>query len=321
MIHSLDRRPDKRELVVLDCTTIVPELSGSEFFGHERGAYTGADRARDGAFALADRGTLFLDEIGELPMKLQAQLLRVVQEQTFKRVGGNGWLPSRFRLVCATNRDLYAEVAAGRFRADLYYRLASIVCRLPPLHDRAEDVLPLFRRFWGDLHPSGDDVPVLTEPVRQLLVCRQYPGNVRELRQLTARMAYRHVGTGPITLGDVPEDERGAAPLSTDWPDADFLNSVRRAMVRGIGLKEITRAASETAIRIAMTEERGNLHQAALKLGVTDRALQLRKAHDRRNAGQWSYEPTTTRPKRNETQGIDASPSQGSAFGAPSASK
>src|ERR1044071_8468534 len=104
LFHTLDGRADKRELVVLDCTTVVPELSGSEFFGHERGAYTGAVGARDGVFALADGGTLFLDEVGELPPRLQAELLRVVQEGTYKRVGGNTWQRTRFRLLCATHR-------------------------------------------------------------------------------------------------------------------------------------------------------------------------------------------------------------------------
>ena len=106
----------KRDLVVLDCATVVPELSGSEFFGHERGAYTGAGAPRDGAFALADGGTLFLDEVGELPPAFQAQLLRAVQERTYKRVGGNTWHRTNFRLVCATNRDLPDEVAAAPSR-------------------------------------------------------------------------------------------------------------------------------------------------------------------------------------------------------------
>src|SRR4029453_7379501 len=103
---TLGPRPDKGRLVILDCTTVVPELSGSEFFGHERGAFTHAVSAREGAFALADKGTLFLDEVGELPPALQSELLRVVQEKTFKRVGSNTWRETSFRLVCATNRDL-----------------------------------------------------------------------------------------------------------------------------------------------------------------------------------------------------------------------
>src|SRR5262249_44123862 len=147
LIHELNAATKERSLVVVDCTTIVPELSGSEFFGHERGAFTGAVAARDGAFALADGGTLFLDEIGELPSHLQAQLLRVIEEGTYKRVGGNAWQRTNFRLVCATNRDLPRLVEAGKFRGDLYFRIASWVFRIPPLSERIEDILPLARHF------------------------------------------------------------------------------------------------------------------------------------------------------------------------------
>ena len=139
---------------MLDCSTLVPSLSGSEFFGHERGAFTGAVDARDGAFALAAGGTLFVDEIGELPPELQTQLLRAVQEHTYKRVGGNVWRQTDFRLVCATNRDLQADVAAGRFRQDLYYRIAGVCCHLPPLRDRLDDVPVLTEYFLRELSPG-----------------------------------------------------------------------------------------------------------------------------------------------------------------------
>src|SRR5262249_5035658 len=143
-------------------------LSGSEFFGHERGAFTGAVSQRDGAFALADGGTLFLDEVGELPLPLQAQLLRVVQERTYKRVGGNTWHRTNFRLVCATNRDLLAQVGRGEFRADLYYRIASFVCKLPPLRQRLDDVIPLAEYFLRQMYPNGEP-PQLDDAVRAYL--------------------------------------------------------------------------------------------------------------------------------------------------------
>jgi transcriptional regulator with GAF, ATPase, and Fis domain len=293
LVHSLDPRPRKRDLVVLDCTTVVRELSGSEFFGHERGAYTGATGPRDGAFALAHRGTLFLDEVGELPPPLQAQLLRVVQEGTYKRVGGNAWNSTEFRLVCATNRELLADVAAGRFRADLYYRIASVICSLPPLRDRPEDVLPLFHHFLAELRPDTEP-PELDEPVREYLLRREYPGNVRDLKQLAARVAYRHVGPGPITVGDLPENERPAGSVAEEsWRDAAFETSIRRALARGVGLKEIGKLATESAIRIALDEEEGNLQRAAQLLGVTDRALQMRKAASRQS------EPTLGHPQVN----------------------
>jgi hypothetical protein len=142
LIHTLDGRPQKRDLIVLDCTTVVSELSGSEFFGHERGAFTGAIASRDGAFALADGGTLFLDEIGELPYTLQAELLRAVQEHTYKRVGSNTWQKTEFRLVSASNRELRPDKNARGFRPDLYYRITNWTCSLPPLRDAGRTSLP-----------------------------------------------------------------------------------------------------------------------------------------------------------------------------------
>ena len=281
-IHDLNSRPDKGQLVVLDCTTIVPELSGSEFFGHERGAFTGAVTQRDGACALADGGTLFLDEIGELPPALQAQLLRVNQEGTFKRVGGNTWHSTRFRLICATHRDLVDLASRGLFRADLYFRVAGVPIRLPSLRDRVEDVLPLARHFMGEV-VSGSMLPKLDETVADFLLTREYPGNVRELRQLVARMMYRWVGTGPLTLGCLPENEwfRGAEGQNA-WDGDGFAAGVRRGLAAGLRLRDLGRAAEDTAYRIVLDEEAGNLQRAARRLGVTDRALQLRRQAQRR---------------------------------------
>jgi transcriptional regulator with GAF, ATPase, and Fis domain len=279
LIHGLDPRPDKRDLVVLDCTTVIPTLSGSEFFGHERGAFTGAVAARDGAFARADAGTLFLDEVGELPLGLQAELLRVIQEGTYKRVGGNTWRQTRFRLVCATNRDLVTEQARGTFRSDFYHRIAAWRCRLPSLRERTQDILPLVRHFLGELRSGEQEPPDLDPPVRDLLLRRDYPGNVRELRQLVVRIGRRHVGSGPITVGDVPPEERPCvAESDATWPDPALEQSVHRALARGICLKDIASATRETAIRIALANEGGNLQRASRTLGITDRALQLRRA-------------------------------------------
>ncbi len=277
VIHTLDPRPTKRDLVILDCTTIVPELSGSEFFGHERGAFTGAVSPRDGAFALADGGTLFLDEVGELPLGLQAQLLRVVQERMYKRVGGNTWHHADFRLVCATNRDLLQAVARGTFRSDLYYRIASTTCKLPPLRERIEDIFRLLHHFTQQLRPD-EAQPELDELVREYLLKRTYPGNVRDLKQVVSRIMYRHVGSGPLTVGDIPEEERPSGESVGDWSDVSLDRAIRRALAQGIGLKEISRTVTEIAIRTAVADEEGNLQRAARKLGVSDRALQLRRA-------------------------------------------
>ena len=275
LVHSLDRRPRRGDLVILDCTTITPGLSESEFYGHEKGAFTGAAATRDGAFALADSGTLFLDEVGELPLALQPQLLRVIQEGTYKRVGGNSWLRTRFRLVCATNRDLVGELVRGGFRRDLYHRIASWICRVPPLRERPEDILPLVTHFLSQLR-AGEPVEI-DDPVREYLVRRSYPGNVRDLRQLVQRIHHRHVGTGPITVGDIPDDELPAGDEPQDLPSLAFEGCVRRALACGVGLKEIGRLAHETAVRLAIADAGGNLQRAARQLGVTDRALQLRR--------------------------------------------
>jgi transcriptional regulator with GAF, ATPase, and Fis domain len=284
LIHDLDSRAGKRDFVILDCTTVVPSLSGSEFFGHERGAFTGAITPRVGAFELADGGTLFLDEVGELPVPLQAELLRVIQEQTFKRVGSNVWRQTNFRLLCATNRNLVQEQEGGRFRGDLYYRIAGWTLRLPSLRERIEDILPLFDHFYRQLRP-GEEVPALDTAVSDLLIRRHYPGNVRDLRGLTFRVCHRHVGGGPVTVGDVPEDERPTAEVGIDtWCDDSFERCIRRGLGLGVTLRDISTAAAETAIRVAVAEESGNLQRAARKLGVTDRALQMRRASRRKGA-------------------------------------
>ena len=270
----------RNELITVDCASLVPELSGSEFFGHERGAFTGAHAQREGAFAMADGATLLLDEIGEVPLGLQAQLLRAIQEKSYKRVGGNVWHRTSFRLVCATNRNLEDEVQRGRFRLDLYYRIAGFVVRTPPLAERKEDILPLARHFLGSYFSGKAPEPDAT--VTEYLVNRAYPGNIRELRQLVGRIAHRHAGPGPITAGDIPEDDRPAAEgVPRVWPDDDLERSISNALATGASLKEITQAAAETAIRIAVRSEGRNLQRAASGLGITDRALLLRRASGR----------------------------------------
>jgi transcriptional regulator with GAF, ATPase, and Fis domain len=280
LIHLLDARQSKRELVTVDCTTIVPELSGSELFGHERGAYTGAVAAREGAFALAHKGTLFLDEVGELPVGLQAQLLRAVQEHTYKKVGGNTWQQTDFRLVSATNRDLEAGIRNGSFRADLYYRLASWVFRPPPLRDRREDILPLARHFLKSTLPAGSEAE-FDPAVADYIESREYSGNVRELQQLVTRMGQRHVGPGPITAGDLPAEEWPTIErvAREQWPDAAFEEAIRRGLASGAELRRISQAACDAAIKLTVQSEQGNLQRASKRLGITDRALQLRKAN------------------------------------------
>jgi transcriptional regulator with GAF, ATPase, and Fis domain len=280
LIHRLDQRVEKRNLITVDCSTVMPDLAGSEFFGHERGAFTSAVNAREGAFALANDGTLFLDEVGELQPRLQAELLRVLQEHTFKRLGSNVWQTTSFRLICATNRDLIAESARGRFRRDFYYRIAAWVFRIPPLRERVGDILSLVRHFIRQLRPD-DPPPELDEPVRDYILRREYPGNVRDLKQLVTRIMTRHVGPGSITAGDIAEDERPSDEQGQkDWCDGLFENSIKRALALGLSLKEIATAAADTAIRLSIDSEegRGRVKRAAQRLGITERALQMHRA-------------------------------------------
>jgi transcriptional regulator with GAF, ATPase, and Fis domain len=273
LIHELDPRRNKKQLVVLDCSTVVPSLSGSEFFGHEKGAFTGASAPRSGAFELADGGTLFLDEVGELPTPLQAELLRVIQEGTFKRVGSNTWRKSTFRLICATNRDLTTEQGMGTFRSDFYYRIAGCTLHLPSLRDRAEDILPLFRHFFREAHPEREP-PELEGPVRDLLLSRPYPGNVRDLRSLVLRIAPRYLGAGVVTTGDIPDHERPvpSQPVA-GWRSRAFEDGIRRGLSAGATLEEITAAAAKVAKELAMSREGGDIHRAARSLGISERTL------------------------------------------------
>jgi transcriptional regulator with GAF, ATPase, and Fis domain len=280
LIHGLDEQRRAHQLTLVDCSTIVPELSGSEFFGHERGAFTGAVAPRDGAFALADGGSLFLDEIGELPLALQAQLLRAIQERQYRRVGGNSWQHSDFRLVCATNRDLPAEIQRGKFRADLFYRIATWTFRLPPLRERLDDIPLLVNHMLAQLQ-STDAIPQLDEAVQDYLINRDYPGNIRELRQILLRIVRRHVGYGPITIGDIPEEDRPPNIEVLDRGDTALDQAIRCALACGVSLKDIRQRTADAAIRVALEDSQGNLHRAALRLGVTDRALQLHRANRR----------------------------------------
>jgi transcriptional regulator with GAF, ATPase, and Fis domain len=274
--HTSNGSEPRRELVTVDCGALSPELSGSELFGHERGAFTGAHASREGAFALADGATLFLDEIGDVPLSIQVQLLRAIQEGSYKRVGGNTWQHARFRLVCATNRDLEELVRQGRFRLDLYHRIAGCILRPPPLRKRKADILPLASHFLRKMAP---DASGFSPQVEEYLVNRTYSGNVRELQQLIHRIALRHAGEGPVTAGDIPEEDRPAdGELQRAWPDEKLEQSLADAVALGTSLKEIGQITTQVAIRIAVQSENGNLQRAARRLGITDRALQMRKA-------------------------------------------
>jgi transcriptional regulator with GAF, ATPase, and Fis domain len=185
-------RPDP--FVVLDCGAVASTLIQSELFGHERGAFTGAIAQRKGAFETARGGTLFLDELGELPLDVQPALLRVLEAREFRRVGGAQTLAADVRIIAATSRDLEREVAAGRFREDLYFRLAVVVVRIPPLRGRREDIPALVRHILA--RTRGAAGMTVSASTLEWLVQHDWPGNVRELRNLLERAAYMSAATG-----------------------------------------------------------------------------------------------------------------------------
>ncbi|HEY6728071.1 MAG TPA: sigma 54-interacting transcriptional regulator [Polyangiaceae bacterium] len=186
-IHEESARSEQ-PLVKVNCASIPRELFESEFFGHVRGAFSGASRQRAGRFALADGGTLFLDEVGEIPLELQGKLLRVLQEGQFEPVGDDRTRRVDVRIIAATNRDLETEIRAGRFRQDLYYRLKVVPIAVPPLRERPEDIVPMARQFLLDFaRHLNVKVPLLTSDDERSMTTYEFPGNVRELRNVIER--------------------------------------------------------------------------------------------------------------------------------------
>jgi DNA-binding NtrC family response regulator len=204
--------------VTVDCGAIAPSLFASELFGHERGSFTGADRQHHGAFERAGGGTLFLDEIGELPAEQQAALLGVLERKSFRRVGGERELPADVRIVAATHRDLHAEVNAGRFRSDLFYRIAVVLLDVPPLRDRQADIPLLIEHFLVDLEAEQARALFDAETLRRLSSHR-WRGNVRELRNFVhATVA---LGAPPaLRDGPGPGGDAFAAVLDAPFKDA-----------------------------------------------------------------------------------------------------
>ncbi len=205
-IHQASKRKE-RPFIVVDCGAVVANLIESELFGHEKGAFTGASERRRGAFELADGGTLFLDEIGELPLDLQPKLLRALEARSFRRVGGNTELSVDIRVIAATKRNLSVEVDRGKFREDLYFRLAVVPVDLPPLRERKEDLPLLVEHLLEGIQAGDPDAGELrmAEAAVEALAGHDWPGNVRELRNVLARAAFlARTGDGEIRLGHVP---------------------------------------------------------------------------------------------------------------------
>jgi two-component system response regulator HydG len=259
-IHKASRRADRR-YVTFNAAGQAESLLEDQLFGHVRGAFTGADRDREGVFEYADKGTLFLDEIGDMPLSMQPKLLRVLETGDVVRLGSNEQRKADVRFVSATNRDLGQMVREGRFREDLYYRIRGAEIVVPPLRDRREDIPLLVShavgRFAADLGRPRPEVP---QPVMLRLVGYDWPGNVRELFNAVHRMVVTCTGT-ELSLRDVPPEVRS----SDDRADAQ--GGV--GSLAGVGLDRLEREA----IRQTLAMTAGNREQAAQLLGIGERTL------------------------------------------------
>ncbi|HEU5116434.1 MAG TPA: sigma-54 dependent transcriptional regulator [Isosphaeraceae bacterium] len=279
LIHDLSSRRD-RPFLVVNCGALSASLIESEMFGHVRGAFTGADRDRVGKFAEAAGGTLLLDEVDSLPLVLQAKLLRVVEERIFEPVGSNRSQPMQARLISACNRPLDQEVAAGRFRSDLFYRLNVVSFNLPPLRDRTRVVSHLAQNFAAEYaERAGRPVPAIAPEVLRVLESYSWPGNVRELRNAMERAIA--LCDEEIVLGDLPDAIRSmAAPDLT--PDRVEPNSPSRLLPAeppsSASLSHVKDRAEASRIREALHRHRNNRLRAAAELGISRMTL-YKKLH------------------------------------------
>lgn len=276
-IHQHSGRAN-RPYVVVNCASLPENLLESELFGHEKGAFTGADRLRIGKFEQAHDGTIFLDEVGELTLDTQAKLLRVLQEHEFQRVGGSETLLTVARVVAATNRDLSAMVAAGRFRADLFFRLSGYTITLPPLRDRGEDFPAIVRHFLSMLRAElGVSVSGLSADAVQMLATHSWPGNLRELQGVLRQAILR--ATGPVLTPDLfalaPSGSvANSAPRATG-DTAQFVAS-RLAMGSHNLYAEWLESREPELFRLVIAHFHGNLTQSAQALGINRMTLRAR---------------------------------------------
>jgi sigma-54 dependent transcriptional regulator, flagellar regulatory protein len=289
-LHANSHRAGK-PFVPVNCGAIPRELLESELFGHEKGAFTSAVRSRQGRFELAEGGTIFLDEIGEMDFSLQVKILRALQEREYERVGGGKTLKADVRIVAATNRDLEAEVQAGRFREDLYYRLNVIPLHLPPLRERGTDILLLAEHFLERFcRLKCRPTLTLSEEAKRLVLAYPWQGNVRELENFMERLSILcdhdevlgadlprkildHAGVAP------PVPLPAMAPAGFAWPRLADLTE------QGMGLKEFLDTVEERLLAEALERAGGVKNQAAELLGIKRTTL-IEKLKKRNMAGE-----------------------------------
>jgi transcriptional regulator with PAS, ATPase and Fis domain len=260
-IHRNSPRRD-RPLVTLDCTAIPEGLMESQLFGHRRGSFTGAVEHRSGVFALADTGTLFIDEISELPLPLQAKLLRVIQAHEFVEVGGSQPIQTDIRLITASNKDLRAAVADGTFRADLYYRVAVVMIQMPPLRERREDIPQLVAHFlerFSTVHRRP--VPTITPRAMEMLTSYAWPGNVRQLENCIEQA---------VVLAN--EEVIDVDVLSLDHREPKKMAGHHDVAHAGLTLREV----EQEHILRTLHAVNGNRTRAARLLGISLRCLQYK---------------------------------------------
>ncbi len=275
-LHYNSSRRDK-PFVPVNCGAIPPDLLESELFGHEKGAFTGAISSRQGRFEMAEGGTLFLDEIGDMPLAMQVKLLRVIQERVFERVGSNKSIKTDVRIIAATHRDLEKEIAEGRFREDLYYRLNVFPIEMPPLRERAEDIPLLIDELITRMEHEGRGTVRLTAAAVAALQQHKWLGNVRELANLVERLIIMFPN-GVVDVRDLPEkyrkdfkiDELPTMEMAqpTARPNVVDLTTPVRLPDEGIDLKEHMLNLESSLIKQALDEANGVVAHAARRLNM-----------------------------------------------------
>jgi len=278
-IHEMSPRSEF-PLIPVNCAAIPENLLESEFFGHSKGAFTGADRARKGLFTMADRGTLFLDEIGELPLHMQTKLLHVIEDKVVRPLGGEQVRKVDARIIAATNRNLPEMVKEGRFREDLYFRLSMFHIQIPPLRDRREDIGRLIHFVLNNLAGGQGKRAMALDPVaEEILVEFPWPGNVRELENVINR-AHILADGDRITLADLPPDIARAAPIRGKC-GMDVASSA--------GLREQLRRVEADIISRALRDAGGDRRLAAQKLDIGLSSL-YRKLEEIEGQGEGSFD-------------------------------
>jgi two-component system NtrC family response regulator len=262
-IHYLSSRRDA-PFVAVNVPALTETLLESELFGHERGAFTGADKMKKGRFEIAHSGTIFLDEVGDIPQSIQVKLLRVLQEHQFERVGGTEKIDVDVRIIAATNKDLEQKIKDGTFREDLYYRLNVVSIKIPPLRERKEDILPMIESFIEKYCKENNKEKFeISKEAADVLMKYNYPGNVRELENIIERGVVLTRGN-VITLNDLPMNIKG------------FKDERTLAALREGSLTEQVEALEKQLIFDALQESDGNQTKAGKLLGLTERNLRYK---------------------------------------------